>query len=169
MKKVLYIVILVFAAALVCQTAVYSQPLRLHILANSDSPADQKVKLAVRDVILRETAAQFNAVLTEEQAEERVAENIEQILAAANEELKTQGFAYRATAELGTYDFPTRVYSARTYPAGKYRALRIVLGEGAGHNWWCVLYPPLCMVNTDPEKTEIRSFLYDWLKGVFDA
>lgn len=169
MKKVLYIVICVFALVLSAEAAVYSRPLRLHILANSDSVADQQVKIAVRDVILAETSAQFDAVLTEAQAEECVRENLDAIVAAANRELRAQGFDYSARAMLGSYDFPDREYSGRVYPAGEYRALRIVLGEGAGHNWWCVLYPPLCTVNTDPENTELRSFLYDWLKGVFDA
>lgn len=169
MKKVLFIVIGILAAVLMCITAAYAAPLRLHVVANSDSAADQKVKLAVRDVILRETAAQFDAVLTEAQAEECVRENLDRIVAAANAELRSQGFSYSASAELGRFAFPTRVYSDRTYPAGEYRALRVILGEGKGKNWWCVLYPPLCTTVVDRENTEVRSFLYDWLKGVFDA
>ncbi len=169
MKKVLFIVICILAAALLCMKAAYARPLRLHVIANSDSAEDQRIKLAVRDVILRETAAQFDAVLTESQAEECVRENLDRIVAAANAELREQGFAYTAAAELGDFNFPTRVYSDRTYPTGEYRALRVVLGEGKGKNWWCVLYPPLCTAVVDHENTEVRSFLYDWLKGVFDA
>ena len=169
MKKVLYAVISVFALVLMCQSAVYSHPLRLHVLANSDSAEDQRVKLAVKDVILKETAAQFDAVLTEAQAEETVEENLNKIVDAANRELQAQGFEYTASAELGQYDFPTRVYADRTYPAGEYCALRVVLGAGKGKNWWCVLYPPLCTAVVDPAETEIKSFFYEWLKGVFDA
>ncbi|MBR4079501.1 MAG: stage II sporulation protein R [Christensenellaceae bacterium] len=169
MKKVLYFVICILAAALMSLTMVYARPLRLHVLANSDSIEDQTVKLAVRDVILRETAAQFDAVLTETQAEDCVRENLDTIVAAADAELRAQGFEYTASAELGQYAFPTRAYSDRIYPAGEYRALRVVLGEGKGKNWWCVLYPPLCTAVVDYENTEVRSFLYDWLKGVFDA
>lgn len=167
MKKILYIMMALMSAAIVAQEAIYAKPLRLHILANSDSPADQRVKLMVRDAILETTAEEFDTVLTEREAEASVEENLAEILETADAVLQENGFRYTASAELGSFLFPERQYSQRTYPAGEYRALRITLGEGEGHNWWCVLYPPLCPTDVSGEEIELKSYLAEWLKGVF--
>ena len=119
-------------------------PLRLHIVANSDSDADQRIKMEVRDAVLLATQEGIETCATEAQAEEYVRSNIEIIVATANEVLEENGTDYRATATVGTSHFPERTYQDVTYPEGDYRALRIVLGEGEGHNWWCVMFPPLC-------------------------
>ena len=170
MKRTSYILLCLLAFLLAASAALYARPLRLHILANSDSLADQAVKLKVRDAILRETGEEFSGVLTEQGAEAAVNRNLSRIEETADRVLRDNGFSYGVSSELGTFDFPEREYAERTYPAGKYRALRLKLGNGEGHNWWCVLFPPLCMVNTQPgDDVEYRSFLMDWLKGVWNA
>ncbi|MBQ6146910.1 MAG: stage II sporulation protein R [Clostridia bacterium] len=119
--------------------------LRLHILANSDSPADQAVKLRVRDALLPlfETAPSY------EDARAFVLSHGAALLETCQRALATAGVAYGAQLLLGVSDFPDRTYNGIRFPAGDYDALQIVLGDGAGHNWWCVLFPPLCIVTRD--------------------
>jgi stage II sporulation protein R len=133
-------------------------PLRLHIVANSDSEEDQRIKIEVRDAVLRATREGIDACATEAQAEEYVGGNIEIIVATANEVLEENGAGYRAEAMVGTYHFPERTYRDATYPEGDYRALRIVLGEGEGRNWWCVMFPPLCITEITCDDAEYTSF-----------
>jgi stage II sporulation protein R len=140
-------------------------PLRLHILANSDTEQDQRIKMEVRDAVLLATQAGIEACDTEAQAEEYVNDNIEIILITANEVLKENGAPYCAYAQVGTYHFPERTYQDVTYPEGDYRALRIVLGEGKGRNWWCVMFPPLCITEIAGEDAEYTSFFKElWEK-----
>ena len=117
--------------------------LRLHILANSDSEQDQRLKLMVRDELLE--SGIFSGVSGLEEAEAAAAENLSVIESRAENVLRSQGCTDRVTAELVDADFGERVYGDITMPAGRYRALRIKIGKAEGHNWWCVMYPPLCL------------------------
>lgn len=126
--------------------------LRLHILANSDSEEDQAVKLKVRDRILLESGELFNTVGDKSSAQEKAAENTDKVEQIAKEVLAEEGFSYHVTAKVTRQFFDTRVYDGFTMPAGWYDSLQVVLGEGAGRNWWCVLYPPLCI--SAAEKTQ---------------
>lgn len=141
-------------------------PLRLHVVANSDSAVDQAVKLQVRDAVLQE----IGAADTMEAAVDKVLQKGEQILAAAEAALAEAGADYTAKLYLGTEEFPRKTYGNLVFPQGKYTALRVVLGEGAGQNWWCVIYPPLCLGAdyTRGNKVEFKSFfgeLFDRLFG----
>lgn len=127
-----------------------SDILRLHVIANSDSEADQSVKLLVRDALLAvmepgESATAAKAFLLNNGA---------LLQQTADDALLSNGFGYGAQLMLGTYPFPDRDYGGVTYPAGDYEALRVVLGNGAGRNWWCVLFPPLCILSEDAEAAE---------------
>lgn len=117
--------------------------LRLHILANSDSAEDQRLKLLVRDELLKRNYLGGAADLAE--AETIAREHLDDISAAAEKVLRENGCADKVTAELETTDFTDRAYGSITMPSGKYRALRIKIGRAEGHNWWCVMYPPLCI------------------------
>lgn len=130
--------------------------LRLHILANSDSEEDQAVKLKVRDRILLESGELFNTVGDKSSAQEKAAENTDKVEQIAKEVLAEEGFFYPVTAKVTRQFFDTRVYDGFTMPAGWYDSLQVVLGEGKGHNWWCVLYPPLCISAAEkvPEELE---------------
>lgn len=119
--------------------------LRLHIIANSDSEADQAVKLLVRDKILEESADIFAGETELHQAEKKAAEKTGEFCKAAERVLSENGFSYGATAEIGDSYFETREYEAFTLPAGNYRSLIIRLGKAEGKNWWCVIFPAVCI------------------------
>lgn len=124
---------------------VRDEVLRLHILANSDSPADQAVKLQVRDAVLRETGELFSSAGTLEEAWARAEENLSAIEETARRTLAENGCDLPVRAELTRSYFNTRQYDAATLPAGEYDALRLTIGEARGQNWWCVMFPPLCI------------------------
>jgi stage II sporulation protein R len=122
-----------------------AKTLRLHILANSDTAEDQALKLAVRDRIIAETGELFSANLAREDAKEQIRQRMPQIQRIAMDEIARHGYNYSVNIELVNMFFTTRTYDGVTLPAGKYDALRVVIGAGEGQNWWCVLYPPLCL------------------------
>lgn len=130
--------------------------LRLHILANSDSAEDQAVKLLVRDRILAESGSLFNSAADKTSAREKAAENTGRVEKLAEEVLAEEGFSYPVTAKVTRQFFDTRVYDGFTMPAGWYDSLQVVLGEGEGHNWWCVLYPPLCISAAEKAQEELE-------------
>ena len=123
--------------------------LRLHVLANSDSEADQQLKLKVRDAVLEAINQDFSGDGTLEGTIACLEGEMDRIEETANEVLAEAGMPYQAKAELTEMYFTTREYerdgSTFSMPAGRYQALRITLGSGEGHNWWCVAYPPMCI------------------------
>ena len=119
--------------------------LRLHVIAASDSEVDQAVKLKVRDAVLREGAAIFDGSVTARDAEKRLTPYLRRLEETADRVLQENGLPYAAAARLVDEFFDVRTYENVTLPAGRYRALKIVLGDGAGKNWWCVMFPPLCL------------------------
>ena len=129
--------------------------IRLHIVANSDSSEDQRVKLLVRDRLLA------LANLTDDilhpssisEAEGLLKTSGNAVLSAVRSALKDEGAGYDAQLIIGDFDFPDREYGGKLYPAGKYRALRILLGDAGGKNWWCILFPPLCIIRAEEQPT----------------
>lgn len=118
---------------------------RLHILANSDSAEDQQVKLLVRDALLSSGKELFSGAINVENAQTSLEMQKHGLIETANEVLKENGFDYRTQIFLVNEYFSTRTYEDFTLPAGEYLALKVVLGKGEGHNWWCVMFPPLCL------------------------
>ena len=119
--------------------------LRLHVLANSDSESDQTLKLKVRDRVLAEAETILPEGASLEEAERRLEENLPRLAAASAEVVAQEGYDYPVSASLEETWFPTKEYEDFALPAGRYQALRIVIGEGEGQNWWCVVFPPLCL------------------------
>ena len=119
--------------------------LRLHIIANSDDKADQDLKLKIRDAILKEAGNIFANAKNLEGAEETVKKHLKKFEEIAKRIIKENGFNYTATASLGERFFETRHYENFSLPAGNYRSLIIDLGESKGKNWWCVIYPTVCL------------------------
>lgn len=107
---------------------------RLHIIANSNSDSDQRLKLKVRDRLLSENFEDIKYSLNE-------------IKKVCKNEISENGYDYEVNAELGKFYFPSKTYENITLPAGQYNAVKITIGEGDGENWWCVMYPPLCYSN----------------------
>ena len=130
------------------QQGLSDKVLRLHVLANSDSAADQALKLKVRDSVLETASAILADCPDRETAEQRLSAALPEIEDAARARIAAEGETQTVTAELRPTVFPTREYEDFTLPAGEYLALRVVLGEGEGHNWWCVVFPPLCAETT---------------------
>lgn len=149
------------------QNEIASGVVRLHIVANSDEAGDQRVKLMVRDEIIREFSAVLSQAQSPSDAEHIVSENLGRAAETANRVLAENGYSYRAQASLGEAHFPVKHYENITLPPGNYRALRIVLGSGTGQNWWCVMYPPLCFSGEDYEgEIRFESSLANWLRGI---
>ncbi|MGN0963163.1 MAG: stage II sporulation protein R [Clostridia bacterium] len=121
--------------------------IRFHVIANSDTVYDQSVKLKVRDRVLDTVQPLLKNAENAEEAGEILKENKDRITETAKEVLKEENCGYTAETTLGTSLFPTKSYGDLTLAAGKYKACRIILGDGRGKNWWCVLYPPLCFVD----------------------
>ena len=130
------------------------KPLRLHILANSDSAADQQMKLAMRDHIIGQLEDTLDAAESKDAAMAAVEAALPALETACNAFLAEAGADYTASIRLELAEFPAIDYDGLIFAAGEYDALRIVLGAGAGHNWWCVLFPPLCFVDLATEVDE---------------
>lgn len=117
---------------------------RLHVIARSDSESDQAVKLLVRDNILSFTQGLMKGVSGVDAAEKVIESHLPDIQRIANATLAESGCVYTAKAEVKVTEFPEKTYDSFALPGGKYLALRVLLGEAEGKNWWCVVYPPLC-------------------------
>ena len=127
------------------ESLIYDEVLRLHVIANSDSDADQELKLLVRDAILEETQKILKNAKSREEAEKIISENSALLENIALETVRKNQFDYPVTLELGREKYPTKNYESCAFPSGEYLSLRIKIGEASGENWWCVLFPPLCL------------------------
>lgn len=119
--------------------------IRLHIIANSDGVADQQLKLAVRDRVLDQLEELYPLDTDLEQARQTIQAHLEALEAAGQAVVDQAGLSYPVTARVERCWFPTKEYGDFALPAGEYTALRVTIGEGAGRNWWCVAFPPLCL------------------------
>ena len=133
------------------QEDIAKRVLRFHVLANSDSEEDQALKLKVRDAVGSYMAPKMKEASDVEDCERIVEENMQKITAAAEEVIREEGYDYTVTAQLGDAKFPVKTYGAYTFPAGTYEALNLVIGAGEGHNWWCVMYPNMCLSGEEYE------------------
>lgn len=122
--------------------------LRLHVIPNSDSEKDQALKLDIRDKVLEYMKENFYDVSSKDEMVLSVSNNLDNIKMRAQDLVKRSGEKYRVDAKLVNMSFPNTQYGLFTVPSGDYDALRIVIGEGVGENWWCVLFPPLCISNS---------------------
>jgi stage II sporulation protein R len=119
--------------------------IRFHVLANSDSDADQALKLKVRDRVLEQAKLLYPENATLEEARSALEENLSLLAETGRQVVEEQGYGYPVSARMEQCWFPTKQYDDFSLPAGIYTALRIVIGEGEGQNWWCVAFPPLCL------------------------
>lgn len=131
--------------------------IRFHVIANSDSEKDQGVKLEVRDAILAKVGSKLENAKSTEEAMKYLQDNLDMITETANEILEENSMGYTAAASVGPYEFPVKSYNSITLPAGNYTALRVVLGNGDGKNWWCVMFPPLCFIDVTQGLTEEKT------------
>lgn len=153
----------------------YEGIIRLHVIANSNSEADQELKLKVRDEIISQVG-DLNKKDTIEDSREWLESQLDDLKVAAESVIRANGCNYSASAELGVRWIPEKTYGDMHFPAGNYEALTITLGKGEGENWWCVLFPPLCLITEDEAELEemgidsqdqirVRSWLMEVLDG----
>lgn len=121
--------------------------IRFHVLANSDKPEDQQLKLKVRDAVIAYLAPQLEHLTDPEDARQVVVENEGKLIDIAQHVIVENGANYPVSIEFGIFDFPVKSYGNFVLPAGKYEAVRILIGNAEGKNWWCVLFPPLCFID----------------------
>ncbi len=134
--------------------------LRLHIIANSNSEYDQALKIKVRDEIVKQASSLFSNSLSIEETKEIAKSSLDLFEEIALNTLKSENCSDTVHAEIGNFSFPTKSYGSVVLPSGSYDAVRIVIGEGKGENWWCVMYPPLCLVDGVVEmKPESKAYL----------
>ena len=123
--------------------------IRIHVLANSDSQADQALKQQVKDAVVTYLKPQLEQSCSIAESRQIIQRSLPQIEQIAQQTLQQQHSGYQVTLQYGRFDFPIKYYGSFSLPAGNYEALRILIGEGQGHNWWCVLFPPMCFTDND--------------------
>ncbi|HIU33125.1 MAG TPA: stage II sporulation protein R [Candidatus Pullichristensenella excrementigallinarum] len=143
----LFLLVLALWIAPTASAACNEDFVRLHVVAEGDSEWEQFVKLRVRDACLDQAQALLASCPNADAAWEVLNEHLPDFEEAAEKAARENGFSGEITIETGIFAFPDRLYGEAFVPAGDYRALRVVLGEGQGHNWWCVLYPSLCVLD----------------------
>lgn len=141
---------------------------RLHVVANSDSEEDQAVKLKVRDAVLEEAAKWYGGAGTMEEANAAVCTHLQSIQAAADRALAENGSGDTAVAQVTDMYFDTRNYEDFSLPAGKYRTLRVTIGEGKGKNWWCVVFPALCLPAAEQREDDVLGNLPEQEKEIME-
>lgn len=129
------------------QKGIASQVIRFHVLANSDSTEDQEIKLKVRDGVVAFVQQKLKKAESKEEAERIIRKNLSKIKREANKILEEEQYESRAVAKLTKEEFPVKVYGDTVFPAGEYETLQVEIGKAKGHNWWCVMYPSLCLVD----------------------
>ena len=132
------------AVALHTQSQLAEKVVRLHVLANSDSDEDQALKLKVRDAVLEQATETLRGADSQTEACRRLTDMLPELEETARVIITANGYDYGVRAELAETSFPTKEYDGFALPAGEYLALRVLIGEAAGQNWWCVVFPPLC-------------------------
>jgi len=172
--KHLLVLFILLASYIILSGYIYSENIstdlgknivRLHIIANSDSPYDQQIKLKVRDSVLKYMEENSKGVNSADTAKRFICANLSNIEGIARTVLASYGLKYEAKAYFGKFAFPTKVYGDVSLPAGEYQSLRVVLGSGSGKNWWCVMFPPLCFVDAstgilpDESKLQLKNTL----------
>lgn len=136
-----------------------SSILRLHVLANSDSTEDQELKLKVRDRLLEMSETTYSQAKTKQDAVQATQASLDMLRNEAANVIQSNGYSYPVSVSLETCYFNTRTYGNITLPAGNYQALRVVIGKGQGHNWWCVMFPPLCVSAASETEAELKDVL----------
>ncbi|MGV8145445.1 MAG: stage II sporulation protein R [Alkaliphilus sp.] len=155
-KKYIQLLIIIFLLAITfiniqrdnkISSNAYDNLIRFHVMANSDSPTDQRLKLKVRNNVISFLNSETIRANNIEEARENIAANLHRINEVAFEEIADNGKKYNVKVAFEKHIFPTRKYGNVVLPAGEYESLRVIIGEGKGKNWWCVMFPPLCFID----------------------
>ena len=157
-KKLLICALAILCIALVAslfpihgEAAIYDTVVRLHVVANSDSDEDQSLKLKVRDAVIGVVTPAVEDCRSQSEAIEAIEAVIPDVEQAARTVVAENGYSYAVSVELGREYYPTKNYESCAFPEGEYVSLRVLIGESAGQNWWCCLFPPLCLSSASAE------------------
>lgn len=166
MKKLLLLACVFTLCVSVCgilpihgEEKIYDSVVRLHVIANSDSDEDQNLKLKVRDAVLAYVSPKIIDVASREEAIEILEDELEYIKSVAEETLKSEGCDREVDVTLTLEEYPTRNYESMSFPSGQYVSLRVLIGEAEGKNWWCVLFPPLCLSAASEKVENEKAFI----------
>lgn len=143
------------------QTQLADHVIRLHVLANSDTQTDQDLKLQVRDAVLARTDAILADQDSADQAAALLQAHLDDLAQTAEAEIQAQGYDYPVEVRLEETWFPTRTYENVSLPAGNYLALRVLIGQAEGHNWWCVVFPSLCLTAVTETSLQAAGLTHD--------
>lgn len=164
-RAILWISILVLIASAISaylpasgEEALYRDVIRLHVLAESDSEKDQATKLSVRDAVLETVSSLTESATDFDDAYAMLCAAVPDIQAAAEARARECGTSAPVTVEFDRESYPVRYYEDYALPAGEYMSMRVVIGEGAGHNWWCVLFPPMCRTSAVDTSADEEKF-----------
>jgi stage II sporulation protein R len=138
---------------------IYESVVRLHVLANSDSDEDQALKLKVRDAILAYVSPRVIDSSSREAAMRIINDEMDKIEKIAQSTVYSHGYDYNVDVTLTLEEYPTRNYEAMSFPSGEYVSLRVLIGEAKGQNWWCVLFPPLCLSAATEQSANEEAFI----------
>ena len=165
-EKILVLFCVLVLCAAICnilpihgEEKIYESVVRLHVLANSDSDEDQALKLMVRDAILAHTSPKVIDSTSREEAISILQSELDEIQKIAEQVVKQEGYNYKVEVTLTLEDYPTRNYESMSFPSGEYVSLRVLIGEAEGQNWWCVLFPPLCLSAASEKATNEEAFI----------
>jgi stage II sporulation protein R len=139
------------------QSSLSNSLIRLHVVANSDTFEDQELKLEVRDAIIDATSALLDGVTNKDEALATVSSSLESLRTVALDTVRAHGYTYDVSVSCARSTFPDRVYGSLYVPAGEYDAVRVVIGDGNGCNWWCVIFPPLCFIDISGEQVTAQA------------
>ena len=160
-KKLLICTFVILGIALIAglfpvhgESEIYDTVVRLHVIANSDSDGNQALKLLVRDEVISVVSPAVENCKTQDEAIAAIEEISDEINAAAQSVVEREGYDYPVSVELGREHYPTKTYESCAFPEGEYISLRVNIGDGEGQNWWCCLFPPLCLSSATPDDEE---------------
>ena len=149
----------VAATPLPGEKELYGEIIRFHVLANSDSEEDQNLKLAVRDKVTEYTTTLLEGCCSIAEAKEIISQNSDKIVEISKKVIKDKNKEYPVCLKQGLETYPKRIYGNYTFPAGEYYSVRLEIGDACGKNWWCVLFPPMCLGGATAEKYDDTSAL----------
>jgi len=174
MKKIIIISILILTFAVISQNVnassimIPEEAIRLRVIANSDSEYDQQIKLEVATKVQNEIYNLLKDTKTIQESRETIKENIPIIENAVEKVFKEKSYINTFNIKYGYNFFPEKEYKGVTYPEGEYESLLITLGKGEGKNWWCVLFPPLCLIEAEEsEEVEYKFFVQELIEKYF--
>ena len=166
MKKILTVILTLCITVLTLsllpvhgEAQIYESVIRLHVVANSNSDADQALKLCVRDAIISQNKDLLADCQNKDQAEKKISASLDSIRECAKAEIERLGYDYDVTVKLCRENYPQKSYASLCFPSGEYLSLQVLIGKAEGDNWWCVLFPPLCLDAASPRQNNEDAFI----------